>query len=292
MTEGVAAASTARGLALALVLVPAIAAALLGAPAAAQPAQAPLTVPAASSIPAGELGDAIRLGQRIVNDTPNAAAAFVGNGLACSQCHIGAGTVAWAAPFAGLPGLFPEYRARTGRVETLEERINDCFLRSMNGKPLPAYGPEMIGLLAYIGWLSQGVPAGSEVKGRGFQALAATTPPDAANGKALYAARCSACHGADGQGIRGGGRGYTFPPLWGHDSFNNGAGMSRISIAAAFIQAKMPLGAGGTLTTQQAYDIAAYVTSQPRPVFPAASRDWPKDDAPADATTGRRAAPR
>jgi thiosulfate dehydrogenase len=252
----------------------------------------PLVVPAPDTMPAGAMGDAVREGQRIVNDTQNTVAAYVGNGLACAQCHIGGGTVAGAAPFAGLPGLFPEYRSRTGRVETLEERINDCFLRSMNGRPLPAYSREMIALLAYIGWLSGGVPSGSEVEGRGFRTIASPSPPDATRGKALYAARCSACHGAGGQGVRAAGHGYAFPPLWGPDSFNRGAGMARVSIAAAFIQAKMPLAAGGTLSDQEAYDIAAYVTSQPRPAFGAAAKDWPQGDAPADATTGARAVAR
>jgi thiosulfate dehydrogenase len=92
--------------------------------------------------------------------------------------------------------------------------------------------------------------------------------------------------------VRAAGHGYAFPPLWGPDSFNRGAGMARVSIAAAFIQAKMPLGAGGTLSDQEAYDIAAYVTSQPRPAFGAGAKDWPKGDAPADATTGARAVAR
>ncbi|HEX7272628.1 MAG TPA: c-type cytochrome [Casimicrobiaceae bacterium] len=250
----------------------------------------PLVIPGADSMPTGALGDAVRYGQTIVNDTQNTVASYVGNGLTCSQCHIGGGTVVYAAPFAGLPGLFPEYRSRTGRVETLEERINDCFLRSMNGQVLPAYSREMIALLAYIGWLSQGVPGGVEVTGRGFRDIRSPTPPDATRGKALYAERCSACHGANGQGVRASGRGYAFPPLWGADSFNQGAGMARVSIAAAFIQTKMPLGAGGTLTDQEAYDIAAYVTSQPRPAFSKAASDWPHGDAPPDATTGRRPA--
>ncbi len=252
-------------------------------------ADVPLVVPGADSIPKGPLGDAVRYGQRIVNDTQNSVPSYVGNGLNCAQCHIGGGTVAFASPFAGLPGLFPEYRSRTGRVETLEERVNDCFLRSMNGHALPPYSPEMIALLAYIGWLSQGVPAGSTVEGRGFKNIQSPAPPDAAHGKLLYAQHCSACHGADGQGIRAAGRGYTFPPLWGPDSFNRGAGMARLSVAAQFIQVNMPLGLGGTLSDQDAYDIAAYVTSQPRPAFSKAAGDWPHGDAPPDATTGRSA---
>jgi thiosulfate dehydrogenase len=242
----------------------------------------PLSPPAANTMPSGPLGTSIRLGLSIVNDTQAHAKAYVGNGLNCVSCHLDAGRVAYAAPLVGLTGIFPEYRARRGRVESLEERINDCFVRSMNGRPLPPGSPEMVGLLAYTAWLSQGVPTGSEVRGRGFRDLIAPAKPDPARGKSLYAQKCAACHGASGQGLRGAGPVFVFPPLWGSQSFNTGAGMARVSVAAAFVQAKMPLGNGGTLTDQEAYDIAAYFTAQPRPKFGAAIKDWPKGERPAD----------
>jgi thiosulfate dehydrogenase len=234
-------------------------------------------------MPAGPLGDAIHLGQSIVSDTQTQAKAYVGNGLNCVSCHLDGGRVAYAAPLVGLTGVFPEYRVRRARVESLEERINDCFVRSMNGKALPQNSTEMIGLLAYIAWLSQGVPTGAEVIGRGFRDIAATAKPDPAHGKALYAQKCAACHGVEGQGLRGAGSAFVFPPLWGPQSFNTGAGMARVSVAAAFVQAKMPLGNGGTLNDQEAYDIAAYFTAQPRPKFGSATKDWPKGERPADA---------
>jgi thiosulfate dehydrogenase len=243
----------------------------------------PLNPPAVSAMPGGPLGDAIRQGQRIITDTQAAAKAYVGNGLTCTNCHIDAGRTAYAAPLVGLTGLFPEYRARRGSVESLEERINDCFLRSMNGRPLPPASPEMVALLAYIAWLSQGVPTGVEVVGRGFKDIAAPAKPDTARGKALYATQCAACHGAAGQGTSGAPNAFVFPPLWGPKSFNTGAGMARVSIAAAFVQAKMPLGNAGSLTGQDAYDIAAYFTVQPRPAFAGTSKDWPKAGKPADA---------
>ena len=242
----------------------------------------PLAPPAIDTIPSGPLGTSIRLGLSIVTDTQAHAKAYVGNGLNCVSCHLDGGRVAYAAPLAGLTGVFPEYRARRGRVESLEERINDCFLRSMNGRALPAGSPEMVGLLAYTAWLSQGVPTGSEVLGRGFRDIVAPAKPDPAHGKLLYAQKCAACHGAAGQGLRGAGQAFVFPPLWGAQSFNTGAGMARVSVAAAFVQAKMPLGSGGTLTDQEAYDIAAYFTAQPRPKFGAAAKDWPKGERPAD----------
>ena len=234
-------------------------------------------------MPDGALGASVRLGRSILVDTQNRAKAYLGNGLLCVSCHLDEGRAAYAAPLVGLTGLFPEYRARRGSVESLEQRINDCFLRSMNGKPLPSGSPEMVGLLAYTAWLSQGVPTGAEVVGRGFREITSPSPPDATRGKALFAAKCAACHGVDGQGLRGADGAFAFPPLWGAQSFNLGAGMARVSIAAAFVQSKMPLGNAGTLTDQEAYDIAAYFTAQPRPDFDGRPADWPRGDRPADA---------
>ena len=243
----------------------------------------PLKPPSNAEIPNGPLGDAIRYGQTLVTNTRTLEGGFVGNGLTCANCHLEAGRVACAAKLAGLWGVFPQYRARRGSVESFIERINDCFMRSMNGKPLPSESREMIGLLAYVAWLSAGVPTGVEVQGRGFKEFAAPATPNPVRGEALYVAKCTACHGADGQGLRGADNAYAFPPLWGPQSFNTGAGMARVSVAAGFVQAKMPLGNGGTLSNQEAYDIAAYFTGKPRPEFSAAKNDWPRGDAPPDA---------
>lgn len=244
----------------------------------------PLRVPPANSMPAGPLGDDVRLGQSIFNATPGNVKAYVGNGLACTSCHLNGGTVAYAAPLVGLWGVFPEFVARSDRVETLADRINDCFVRSMNGRALPVDSNEMRALLAYTAWLSTGVPTGSSVVGRGFADLAAPPrAPDKGRGEHVYTQQCAACHGADGGGLRVAGGPYTFPPLWGPQSFNDGAGMARVSIAAAFVHAKMPLGRGGSLSVQDAFDVAAYFTAQPRPVFGAKAADWPRGGKPADA---------
>ena len=77
----------------------------------------------------------------MVTDTQRTVKANVGNGRNCSRCHFDAGRMAYAAPLAGLTGLFSKYCARTGTVETLDERINDRFERSMNGKPLAHDSP-------------------------------------------------------------------------------------------------------------------------------------------------------
>jgi len=266
----------------------ATAAALAAAPARAAdpplPAAVPLVAPAPSTMPPGALGDAVRLGLTIVTDTQRSAVKpYVGNGLTCANCHLDSGRQAFAAPLVGLTGLFPAYEARSGGVQSLEERINDCFVRSMNGRRIPSSSPEMVALLAYTAWLSQGVPTGVPVVGRGFRDVKSPAAPDAARGKALYAQNCAACHGADGQGAPGPAGTFVFPPLWGARSFNDGAGMARTSIAAAFVQAKMPMGNAGSLSDQDAYDIAAYFTAQPRPAFAALRKDWSKGGRPADA---------
>jgi thiosulfate dehydrogenase len=188
----------------------------------------PFSVPAESTIPAGPLGEAIKLGQKVVTDTQSQAKAYVGNGLNCSSCHLNGGTVAGAAPFVGLWGVFPEYRSRSASVNALQARINDCFERSMNGKALPEESPEMIGVLSYVWWLSQGVPTGMDSAGRGFKKILAPATPDKARGKSIYAQKCASCHAADGAGLNKPDGSYMFPALWGPKAFNIGAGMARL----------------------------------------------------------------
>lgn len=209
-------------------------------------------------------------------DTQNLARAFVGNGLNCTDCHLDAGRRLGASPFVGLPTLYPEYRARNARMNTLADRLNDCFERSVNGKPLPSGSHEQAALVAYIEWLSQGVSRDAARVWRGFHRIAPSRRPDPLKGKALFAGHCAGCHGDDGHGT------LTGPPVWGARSFNIAAGMARVSLAAAFIKANMPPGQGGTLSDDEAYDLAAFIVSQPRPDFAGKAGDWPKGGRPAD----------
>jgi len=259
-----------------------------GSPGTASPAQRPsasvaMNPPDESTIPEGPFGEAVRMGLLIVTDPRKYAPAFAGSNLNCTSCHLDRGRTAFAAPWVGLWGMFPEYRSRSGSVILLEDRINDCFRRSLNGKPLPLDGPEMRGVMAYMRWLSSGVPVGTEVKGRGFSRLSPPATPDPEHGRVQFEQRCSSCHGSDGQGKSTAEGTYLYPPLWGSASFNIGAGMARVDTAAAFIKANMPLGQGGTLGDQDAYDIASYFTQQPRPDFPDKGKDWPKGGKPRDA---------
>ncbi len=239
-------------------------------------------VPDPSTIPTGALGDAVRRGEHLATHTAEALPDYVGADLNCTNCHLRAGTVAKAGPWVGLAGVFPEYRTRSDSVVTLEARIDDCFERSVNGRRLPMESPDMAALVAYVTWLSKDVPVGVSVEGRGFQKLTSSPTPDPGHGREVYAAKCASCHGANGQGVVSGDQ-ITFPPLWGDGSFNVGAGMARLDTAAAFVKWNMPLGQGGSLTDQEAYDVAAFFTTQPRPDYAGKVADWPKGGKPRDA---------
>lgn len=242
-----------------------------------------VTMPIPTVIPDGPIGESIRRGRELITDTQHQLPANVGNDLNCSSCHLNGGTVAFAAPYVGLTGLFPEYRSRSARVISLQQRINACFQRSLNGTPLPWDSNEMNAMLAYISWLSTGVTSGQALPGRGFVAIDTTLVADETRGKAIYAAQCVSCHGVDGQGATTDAGAYLYPPLWGARSFNLGAGMARHFTAAAFIRHNMPQGRGETLSDQEAVDVAYYITHQPRPDFPARVHDWPKGGRPKDA---------
>ena len=253
----------------------------------AMPPTVPLVIPSAASLPAGEMGESIVRGRACLAKTGEQLPAFVGNGLTCKNCHLGndteVGVIANAGPLVGVVAGFPQYRSRDGAVNLLEQRINSCFERSMNGKPLPLDHPAMVDMVAYMTWLSQGVPVGSVVAGHGMPQLALARAPDMAQGKAIYQAKCLACHGVTGAGLRGTDGGYVFPPLWGPQSFNIAAGMARHFTAAGFIKYKMPLGQGNSLSDDEAWDVAAYIITQERPDFAGKTKDWPGGEKPKDA---------
>ena len=244
-----------------------------------------MRAPEDTEIPDSAEGELIHLGQQIATQTARYASAYAGNALNCTSCHLDGGRMAGAIPWVGIWAAFPQYQARSGRVILLSDRINDCFQRSLNGRSLPLDSREMLALQSYMRWLSLGVPVGSRVAGRGLHRLPPpVAKPSPARGQQAYAEHCAACHGDHGEGAQAGQViAVSVPPLWGPDSFNLGAGMARLNSAAAFIKANMPLGKGGTLDDQTAYDIAAWFTRQPRPDFAAKAGDWPNGGKPVDA---------
>jgi thiosulfate dehydrogenase len=243
----------------------------------------PLNVPSDSSIPSGPDGESIKFGKTLITDTHKLLPGNVGNGLNCANCHIGAGTVAYAGPFVGLWGMFPEYRNRNGSIDSMQERINDCFERSMNGKALAYDSTEMNAILMYMKWLSTGVPVGTPVVGRGMGSVNQKLQPNLVHGEKIYDAKCASCHGPEGEGTKNTVGGYFFPPVWGDASFNIGAGMARTYTAAAFIKRNMPLGQGGSLSDQDAVDVAEFLTHQSRPFFEPAKNDYANGTKPKDA---------
>jgi thiosulfate dehydrogenase len=239
--------------------------------------------PSMDKVPNGPLGDSIKLGFKILNETKTVLPNNVGNNLSCSSCHGTAGTDT-TSPLTGVTAVYPAYNPRSGKVLTIEDRINGCFKRSMNGKPLEASSDAMRGMVAYLNYISTDVPVGTKERPWVVKNSLQNVPKvDLANGEKLYQQSCSSCHGADGAGTGA----TTGPALWGSNSFNIGAGMGRISTAAGYIQRNMPLTEmggikKGGLTDQQAADLAGFILSKERPDFAEKANDWPLGGAPAD----------
>lgn len=225
------------------------------------------TPPSFDSIPKGPLGDMIRLGRDLFSNTQKLRGIYVGNDLACSNCHMGEGANAMAAPIWATPVDFPKYRGKNMHVNTLYERIAGCFSYSMNGTPPLPQSKVMVALESYMKWLSTGIPSDAVLKARGyFYIPAPQAEPDYARGETLYKARCAMCHGSDGAGQKVGER-IIFPPLWGPNSYNWGAGMHDLEKAAGFVKHNMPLG-NANLTDAEVWDVVIYMNSHERPQDP------------------------
>jgi thiosulfate dehydrogenase len=213
-------------------------------------------------------------------DHPDPAKRFAGARLNCASCHLATGTDPGTLALLQTAEHYPRFSGRAGVMTDVEDRINECMQRSMNGKPLPLDSPEMIAMAAYLRSLGSRYEAmGASLK-KADEPPAFKTPARAADvpaGARVYVERCAACHGGDGLGLLATGdkaKGYLFPPLWGPDSFNDGAGMHRVLTAARFIKARMPLGEP-TLTDDEAFDVAAFINSKPRPEMPNLHVDYP-----------------
>jgi thiosulfate dehydrogenase len=208
--------------------------------------------------------DAVRLGYNLMVHTRQYAAAYVGNKLRCVSCHFKGGITEGGRngglSLVGVGATYPKYRAREEYAADLVSRTNSCFERSMNGKPLPADSKEMAAILTYYQWISRGLPIYGDIPWLGLRPLKQSASPDKTRGAQVFQQKCVACHGSAGQGTK------IAPPLWGAESFNDGAGTSHLGTFAAFAHQNMPF-EKPDLTEAQAWDVAAWVTSQVRPHF-------------------------
>ncbi|MFA6015814.1 MAG: c-type cytochrome [Gallionellaceae bacterium] len=224
--------------------------------------------PAEATLPNNAFGELVRRGEAYFVNTKALAPQYVGNELNCVNCHLDRGRMANSAPLWAAYSMYPAYRKKNNKVNTFAERMQGCFKFSMNGVVPAADSEVLVALTAYSYWLSSGVPIAREQPGRGYAEPAQPAGGyNVENGKKVFESRCVTCHGADGAGQKVGAS-YVFPPLWGKDSFNWGAGMHRINTAAGFIKHSMPLGEGNSLSDKEAWDVAAYVNMHERPQDP------------------------
>lgn len=221
-----------------------------------------------SEIPNDKYGDDVRLGLKIFTQTAKYAGRYSGNDLSCSNCHLDQGRREHAAPMWGAIGMYPAYKSRNDRNNTLEDRIQQCFQFSLNGFAPSPDSPEIRALLSYIHFISRGVPIGFNMPGRGFPQVTKTgVDPSPSRGLKAYELHCKSCHQEDGAGQRNADGTYKTPPLWGRNAYNKAAGFNRTRLLAGFIKANMPLN-NANLSDQEALDIAAYINQQIRPGDP------------------------
>lgn len=234
--------------------------------------------PTEADIPADSLGASIRRGLALLRNTSDSLPGFAPGHISCMSCHVQDGRAMNGSPLVLAHVVYPKYIARSGAVVSLADRINFCITRSLGGNRLSSDSREMIDMQAYLAFLATDLPIGRTIPGVGglpkMTAPAAT--PDSARGAGLYEAKCQMCHQANGGG------GLMIPALWGPTSYSVGASMARVERAASFIKHNMPLGQAGSLTDQEAFDLAAFVNSHPRLDLPNKENDWPVGGAPAD----------
>jgi thiosulfate dehydrogenase len=213
-------------------------------------------------------------------DHPDPERRYHKSRLNCGSCHLGTGTEPGTLTLLQTTERYPRFSNRAGGMTDIEDRINECMQRSMNGRPLPEDSPEMMAMAAYIRSLGARHAAMGASRRKADEPAPFERPhraADVAVGARVFVERCAICHGQDGLGLLASSdprRGYVFPPLWGPDSFNTGAGMHRVLTAARFIKARMPLG-DATLDDNEAFDVAAFINAQPRPTQANLDRDYP-----------------
>jgi thiosulfate dehydrogenase len=233
----------------------------------------------------GEERDRVIYGEDIIANTsryfgPHGSLAQITNGMNCQNCHLNAGKKNWGNNYSAVFSTYPKFRERSGAIESIYKRVSDCFERSLNGTTIDSTSKEYQAIYAYIKWLGQGVKKNQKPVGIGIEKLSfMDKAADPANGKEVYTAQCQSCHGTNGEGqFNLNGISYIYPPLWGEHSYNDGAGLFRLSSFAGYVKNNMPFNLAShsnpKLTNEEAWDVAAFVNSQPRPGKDK-SKDWP-----------------
>jgi thiosulfate dehydrogenase len=254
----------------------------------------PLTDP---SLDNSKLSQDIKWGFRIFTNTPRETPQFAPSKVSCNNCHLNAGQRERSLPLVGVAGMFPEYNRRSGRLYSLGDRIVDCYLRSENATgaleddPPTTTSPEVLAISAYLTWLARGSEVGKNPPWRGQNTIAPSNlipieKLDPRKGEALFMENCTNCHGEDGQGVMIGDK--KPGPLWGPDSWNDGAGAARVYTLAGIIRYAMPYLDPGRLTDEQAQQIAAFINSKPRPEYPFKHQDYRTEKLPVDSVYYRK----
>jgi len=236
----------------------------------------------------GKERELVIYGQELIAHTskylgPKGTVAQITNGMNCQNCHLQAGAKAWGNNYAAVFSTYPKFRDRSGQIESIYKRVADCMERSLNGTAVDSNSREFKAIYAYIKWLGQDVKNGSKPHGSGIEKLAfLDRAADPKKGQIVYTTQCQSCHGANGEGqLTLDELEYAYPPLWGANSYNDGAGLFRVSNFAGYVKNNMPYlltsHDNPKLTTEECWDVAAYVNSQSRP-HKDQSMDWPKYD--------------
>ncbi len=241
--------------------------------------------PDSTKIPLTAEGELVRYGRELVAHTaiylgPNGTVMSISNGMNCQNCHLKAGKKPFGNNYAGVAATYPKFRARSGGIESIEKRVNDCIERSLNGRKLSEDSREMKAFVSYIAWVGSEVDKGEYPKEAGIAELPVLDrAADPTKGKLVYETHCVRCHGQNGEGLKAeNGVEWKYPPLYSTNSYNVGAGLYRLSRFAGYVKVNMPYDLASpekpVLTDEEAWDVAAFINSQPRPskVF---SSDWP-----------------
>lgn len=242
------------------------------------------TAPDKSTIPENDEGDLIKYGEELIRHTsvylgPKGKIKPISNGMNCSNCHLDGGTKMYGINYSAANANYPRYRHRSGTTVDVRERVNECIERSLNGTRLSPDDKELNAMTAYILWVGRHVPKHLKPEGSGLKKIEfLDRPADPEKGKLVYQINCVQCHGAAGEGVLlPEANEYQYPPLVGDHSYNNGAGLFRLSNFASFVKYNMPFGVNyqnPILTDEEAWDVAAYINSMPRPEKDI-SNDWP-----------------